>query len=64
MEIKELSNEEILKIIQTREPLGRFYTKEGDFFVGVDNTHGDAWTEAFDSLQRCKDWLNGLFEVE
>jgi len=50
--------EALRQIIQTREPHGLFYAKEGRrLYVGVDNSTGDAWTEDFRSLRHCKRWL-------
>jgi hypothetical protein len=46
------------QIIHTRRPQGLFYAKEGfRLYFAVDNTTGDAWTEDFKSLRRCKRWL-------
>ncbi len=38
-------------------PLGQFWLKEGDKFIGVDNSTGDAWVEEFASFADCKDWM-------
>lgn len=57
MDIKRVTPEEISQVIETRLPLGLFYCKEGDLFVGVDNSYGDAWTEDFKTLSACKKWL-------
>ena len=65
---KELTQEEVSALLKSGEdtgkytPLGYFYTKEGDTFVGIDNSTGDAWTEEFHSLRECTDWLFGLSE--
>ncbi|AGK98185.1 hypothetical protein [Clostridium pasteurianum] len=62
-DIKKVTSEEASKIIETREPLGKFYTIEKDFktgkriYVGIDNQCGDAWTEDFKCLTTCKNWL-------
>lgn len=45
------------KIIETREPLGKFYIEDGDMYVGIDNSNGDAWTEEFKTLEGCQAWL-------
>lgn len=39
-------------------PLGRFYAKEGDVWVAIDNSNGCAWTEEFPSKKAAKAWLN------
>jgi len=57
-DIEKVTPEALRQIIQTREPLGWFYAKEGSrLYVGVDNSSGDAWTEDFRSLRKCKRWL-------
>jgi len=56
-EIKKITQEEASKIIETREPKGLFYQKDGETYVGIDNSYGDAWTEDFKSLCACKRWL-------
>jgi hypothetical protein len=53
--------EEAKSIIETREPRGRFWlteaTDEGIFITAIDNTTGDAFTEAFDTLDDAVTWL-------
>ena len=62
-EIKELTSEEINALLLSGNrdgnytPIGRFYHKDGDFYVGVDNSTGDAWTEDFTTLEDCLAWL-------
>ena len=64
----ELSQEEVHALLDSGEetgeysPRGYFYTKEGDTFVAIDNSTGDGWTEEFQSLKECTDWLFGLGE--
>lgn len=64
----ELTQEEVHALLDSGEetgeysPRGYFYTKEGDTFVAIDNSTGDAWTEEFQSLKECTDWLFGLGE--
>jgi|GEM_PF-476983 len=56
--IMKVTPDMLRQIIDTRQPLGLFYRKAGRrCYVGVDNTTGDAWTEEFSSLRRCKRWL-------
>lgn len=45
-------------IIDTRLPLGLFWLKEGDKYIGIDNLTGDAWTEEFDTQEECLTWLD------
>ena len=62
-EICGVSKERLGKIIDTRQPIGLFYTVENGVFVGVDNLTGDAWTEEFHDYWTCRQWLLGCFEV-
>lgn len=59
-EIREIMPSDAESIIDTRQPLGLFYCKEGTVYVGIDNTDGDAWTEDFKALNACIKWLRGL----
>jgi len=49
--IKKISQEETQKIIDTRQPIGLFYTVEitkgQRTYIGIDNSTGDAWVEEF-----------------
>jgi hypothetical protein len=57
-DIQKVTQDALRQVIDTRQPLGCFYAKEGRrLYVGVDNTTGDVWTEEFKSLRRCKRWL-------
>lgn len=58
-EPREITSEESAEIIVSREPRGLFYLQDGDIFVGIDNTTGEAWTEDFASLDKCLAWLKG-----
>lgn len=62
MNIKKVTEEEAIKIIDTREPIGLFYQIKNDingkFFVGIDNSLGDANVEKFDTKEECFAWLN------
>lgn len=57
MEIREVNPEESFKIITEREPKGLFWQKDGDLYVGIDNSTGDAWTQDFSTLDECLAWL-------
>lgn len=59
MKPKKISDKAIKKIIESRWPIGLFYAKEGRFYVGVDNSSGDAWTEGFLTKRACLKWLKG-----
>jgi hypothetical protein len=57
-DIVKVTVEALREIIETRQPLGWYYAREGRrCYVGVDNSTGDAWTEDFRSLRHCKRWL-------
>lgn len=49
-------------VINEREPAGLFYTENNGIYTAVDNSTGDAWTEAFSDLNTCKKWLSSNFE--
>ncbi len=49
MKPKKVSRKVLRKIIETRRPIGLFYTKYHWRFIGVDNRTGDAWTEGYAS---------------
>ncbi len=47
-------------------PIGkgrRFIFPYQDITVGIDNTTGDAWTEAFKDYETCLAWLCGQFQI-
>ena len=55
---QKVTPEAMTSIIETREPRGLFYRKEARrLYVGVDNTSGDSWTEAFRTKRQCLRWL-------
>lgn len=62
--MKNVSEQEASRIINGRCPKGRFWTfgRNGKY-VGIDNSTGDAWTEEFDTLDKCVRWLKGEYEV-
>ncbi len=59
MDFKEITTEEAVGVITTREPKGLFYHQDNDLWVGIDNTTGNAWTEEFNSKETCLAWLKG-----
>lgn len=60
MEIEQVTPFTAAVIIDTREPRGKFWTTdESGMFVGIDNEHGEAWTEEFDNQKKCLKWLRG-----
>ena len=58
-EIKEVNSEQLKRIIETKEPLGLYYTKENEIYVAVDNSKGNAWTEEFSTKEMAVKYLNG-----
>lgn len=62
-EIHEIGQLEASKIIETRQPLGKFWLMEGTKYVGIDNSDGDAWTEEFDDKEIMMAWLNNEIEM-
>jgi hypothetical protein len=57
--IQRVTSEEANAIIETKEPIGRFIVSNESEITGIDNTDGEAWTEDFESEQKCVTWLVG-----
>lgn len=51
-----VNNEELLQIIESREPRGLFLSID-DYTTACDNTTGDAWTEDFADVIDAIFWL-------
>lgn len=64
MEIKYITRKEASAIIETRNPRGLFYETDNGFYVGIDNSNGDAWVEEFKTKEECFNWLRGTDERE
>lgn len=43
---------------------GKYIYITGKSIVACDNSHGQAYTEEFKTLQQAKSWLNNEFEVD
>lgn len=56
--IEKITTEQADAMIDTRKPLGLFYVLKDGVYIGIDNSHGHAWTEEFLNLCQCKRWLN------
>lgn len=66
-EIKELTEQEMNDLLNSTnsyigndyEPNGYFYRydEKSNKYVGIDNSDYNAWTEEFDTLKECIDWL-------
>ena len=52
-----ISPYEARKIIALRGRKGLFWALENGRYIGIDNRDGNAWTEEFDTLSECKQWL-------
>lgn len=56
---------EIIENFNNNKPTeeGKYLTVEGNRFVAVDNSTGDAWTEDFPKMKDAIDWLNNKFDI-
>lgn len=66
--IKFVELEKVSKIIENfnnKKPseIGKFLTVEGNLYIAVDNSTGDAWTEDFPDMKDAIDWLNDKIEI-
>ena len=55
--VKQVSEEQLRRVIQTYAPRGLFLAREGGVWVAVDNSTGYAWTEEFRSRRKAVRWL-------
>lgn len=55
---KEVTHEGLQKIIESRQPLGKFWCVAPSAFTVCDNTTGDAWIEDFGMFDEAMLWLN------
>lgn len=62
MEIKEITKGEAFKIIETKEPEGLFWLIDGDTFIAIDNSRGEAFVEEFNDKEECLQWLKDWFK--
>jgi len=62
--IQKVTQEEMLKIIEIRKPLGKFYRIEGKTIIAVDNSTGDAWTEEFTDFETFLLWITTQLTIE
>lgn len=58
MKPKKINPQIAKNIIEKRSPLGMFYFKENDVFIGIDNTCGESFVEEFKDEKICLSWLN------
>lgn len=61
-EITKITKEEARKIIETKEPKGLFWLIDGDTFIVIDNSRGEAFVEEFDDKEECLQWLKDWFK--
>ena len=57
-DIMYISENKAERIIETRDPLGKFICLDCQTWVAIDNQTGDAWTEQFKSMLEAENWLN------
>lgn len=62
MEIKEITKGEAFKIIETKEPEGLFWLIDGDTFIAIDNSRGEAFVEEFHDKEEGLHWLKDYFK--
>lgn len=64
-EIKEINNKEANAIIcnPSKADSGLFLHKDENFYVGIDNTTHEAWTEEFETREQCIHWLENSDSV-
>lgn len=41
----------------------KYITVDGNRYIAVDNSTGDAWTEEFPNMKDAIDWLNNKFDM-
>lgn len=58
------SEDQLIRIIEDRKPIGLFLYDSGIEVIGVDNRTGDAWTEEFPDTIECMMWLADAKEGE
>jgi hypothetical protein len=64
-DIKEMTSAEVNQLLASGEysgeytPIGKFWHKENDVYVGLDNSDGYCWTQDFRSKRACFKWLRG-----
>ncbi len=54
---KEVTRQEAEQIIKSKNLPGCFFLNDGEWYVGIDNRTGEAWTEDFRSKEECLLWL-------
>ena len=60
MEIKTITTDQVPDLVENmKQPnkIGLYLVHEGDVWVAIDNSTGDAWTEEFKSRSGAVTWL-------
>ena len=57
--IRKVCQEFAWNVVEEKAPAGKFWHKDGDWFIGIDNSNGQAWVEKFASKEECFAWLRG-----
>ena len=52
--IREITPEQAGEIIDTRKPRGLFYVLKSGVYIGIDNSNGQAWAQAFDDVKHIR----------
>lgn len=55
--IKEVTKEEGIQILETAEPEGLFMYQSRGWFIGLNNLGEDLLTEGFKTREECEAWL-------
>ena len=61
-----ISPKQLMGVISSHAPMGRFLAKENGKWVAVDNSTGEAWTEEFFQMRQAVRWLrseSGISDV-
>ena len=59
-EIRRVTSQQADEIIETLKPLGLFYVcKDDGTYTAIDNSCRHAWTEDFENINDCIDYLLG-----
>lgn len=53
----EVNQEKASIIIENRNPLGLFYLKDRERYIGIDNSSGESFVEEFIDKETCIAWL-------
>ena len=57
-DVQAVSMSQLLAVMSSRQPHGRFLAREGTGWTALDNTTGDTWTEHFRHRRSALRWLS------